>query len=61
MRRKRRCDVEEVVARLEELLYNLLEECECGGACGGEYTCADANAKRGAEEVVELLKELGCL
>jgi len=55
------CSEEELLAVLERYLYGILERCECEGRCGGEYTCADYYSRKGAAEIVDMLKEVGCL
>jgi len=57
----RRCSEEELLDVLERYLYEILHTCECEGVCGGEYTCAEHYSRRGAAEIVDMLKEMGYL
>jgi len=69
-RRRRRCDVEKLREELRRLLDNALEECEeygweCGRAetdgGGCLYNCHYEKSFEFVDQVIELLRKMGCL
>jgi len=69
-RRKQKCDVERLREELRSLLDDALEECEdygyeCGRAeaegGGCLYNCHYEKSYELVDQVIELLRELGCL
>jgi len=70
-RRRRRCDVEKLREELRALLDGALEECEeYGWECGRAesevdegclYNCHYGKSQELVDQVIELLKRVGCV